>query len=71
MKFKEEQKALKISYKYIDDEQDLDAMETEREKKQQADAHDLLILKMKRSRSRSLVPTLLNHYHNIILTSMK
>ncbi|XP_016117705.1 rRNA-processing protein EBP2-like [Sinocyclocheilus grahami] len=28
--------------KYIDDEEDLDAMETEREKKQQEDAHDLL-----------------------------
>ncbi|XP_056127020.1 uncharacterized protein LOC130104484 [Rhinichthys klamathensis goyatoka] len=28
--------------KYIDDEEDLDAMETEREKKQQADADDLL-----------------------------
>lgn len=32
-------------------------------KKQQADAHDLLILKMKRSRSRSLVPTPLPQHH--------
>lgn len=43
--------------KYIDDEEDLDAMETEREKKQQADADDLLSVERDSEEQKQIIST--------------
>ncbi|XP_077067005.1 uncharacterized protein ppp1r3ab [Siphateles boraxobius] len=56
--------------KYIDDEEDLDAMETEREKKQQADADDLLSVESDSEEQKTIISTS-NVKHHIDLNEIE